>query len=87
MRTTLDLPDGLGRRAKLAAVHRGVSFKSVVVAALERELTARDRPEGRAITFPLVRSKTPGALKLTPRRIHEILSREEVASYEAAGRC
>ncbi len=86
MRTTLDLPDALGKRAKLAAIHRGVSLKDVVVAALERDLNAAAKPAGKSIEFPLIRSRTPGAYKLTPRRIHDILAREESAAYEAAQR-
>ena len=38
MRTTLDLPDNLFKKAKLQAVHEGVSLKEVVTRALERGL-------------------------------------------------
>jgi len=38
MRTTLDLPDNLFKKAKLQAVHEGVALKEVVTRALERGL-------------------------------------------------
>ena len=46
MRTTLDLPDGLFRKAKLQAVHEGIALKEVVTRALERglELVLFDSP-------------------------------------------
>ena len=40
MRTTLDIPDAVFKKAKLKAVHEGISLKAVVTRALERELTA-----------------------------------------------
>jgi hypothetical protein len=39
MRTTLEIPDTLFRKAKLRAVEEGVPLKTVVVRAIERELT------------------------------------------------
>lgn len=38
MKTTLDIPDELLRRAKRVALERGTSLKAVVTDALEREL-------------------------------------------------
>ena len=40
MRTTLDIPDTVFKRAKLKAVHEGVSLKDIVTRALERDLAA-----------------------------------------------
>lgn len=87
MRTTLDLPDALAKRVKLAAVQRGVSLKTLVAQALEQNLEgAGSKPTGRPIRFPLVASRHPKAMNLTPDEIHEILIREESAAYEAAQR-
>ena len=87
MRTTLDLPDAVARRAKLAAVRRNMSLKDLIVAALERELDARSvKPKGAALKFPLIPSRTPGHRTLSPDEVHEILVREEQAAYEAAQR-
>jgi len=38
MRTSIDLPDQLMKKAKLEAIERGVSFKDLVIQALEQEL-------------------------------------------------
>ena len=87
MRTTLEFPDTLAQRAKTAAVRRGISLKALVTQALERDLdAAASKPSGRAIKFPLVGSREPGAMRLTPEEIHDILLREESAAYETAQR-
>ena len=87
MRTTMDLPDDLARRAKLAAVNRGLSLKALVVEALTQSL---DRAPARShqgmAALPLIRSRRPGGYDLSPRKIHDILLREEAEAYEAAGR-
>jgi hypothetical protein len=46
MRTTLDLPDNLFKKAKLQAVHEGVALKEVVTRALERGLASSAATEG-----------------------------------------
>ncbi|MFA5043026.1 MAG: hypothetical protein WC381_02855 [Kiritimatiellia bacterium] len=87
MRTTLDFPDTLARRAKTVAVRRGITLKALVTQALEENLDAvASKPSGGSIKFPLVRSRKPGALLLTPDDIHDILLREESAAYETAMR-
>lgn len=76
MRTTLDFPDALAIRAKTAAVRRGITLKALVTQALEHELDAAGRKTGgRPLQFPLVPSRKPGALTLTPDEIHDILDR------------
>lgn len=40
MKTTLEMPDELFRRAKTLAAKRGLSLKQLVTTALERELEA-----------------------------------------------
>lgn len=68
MRTTLDLPDTLLKRAKIEAVERGVSLKELLGTALARELS---EPTGKRahkrLTFALIPSKRPGSLQV-PRR-------------------
>ena len=87
MRTTLELPDAVARRAKLAAVRRDMSLKDLVVAALERELDAGTaKPKGGALELPLIPSKKPGSRRLSPDDVHDILVREERAAYETAQR-
>jgi hypothetical protein len=41
MKTTLELPESLLRRTKVAAAHQGRSMKDVVVEALEEKLRKR----------------------------------------------
>ncbi len=43
MRTTLDIPEDLLKRAKIEAVQRGTTLRELVGAALERELAAASR--------------------------------------------
>ena len=54
MKTTLDIPDELIRRAKQKALERGTSLKAVVTAALERELgpAVRDLPPLQTHVWP-----------------------------------
>lgn len=40
MRTTLEIPDGLFKRAKLKAVEEGVPLKDIINRALERDLAS-----------------------------------------------
>ena len=40
MRTTLDIPDQLFKKAKLKAVHEGMALKDIVTRALERDLAS-----------------------------------------------
>ena len=86
MRTTLELPSVLARRAKLAAIRRGLSMKTLVALALEHELGGRSKTMGKNIRFPLIRSREPGTYELNPATISDILVREEEAAYEAADR-
>ena len=44
MRTTLDLPDEILRRAKIEAVERGSTLRQLVIDALQREMAGTERP-------------------------------------------
>ena len=54
MKTTLDIPDELFRRAKRTALERGTSLKAIVTAALERELgpATEAMPPVRTLVWP-----------------------------------
>jgi hypothetical protein len=67
MRTTLDLPDQLMKRAKIAAVERGVTLRELIGSALARDLAAGPPPPGerRRVQFPVFSSTRPGSLRLT----------------------
>jgi hypothetical protein len=64
MRVTLDLPDELLKRAKIAAVERGVTLRELIGSALVRDL-APPEPASRRVRFPLFSSQQPGSLALT----------------------
>ena len=92
MRTTLDIPEDLLRRAKAEAALRGRSLKDFVTEAIRAalrvpsELVAEGEPTygdeqviGDDCVFPLIRGSGGTALRdLTPERVHEILEEEEV---------
>ena len=67
MRTTLDLPDEVLRRVKIAAVERSTTLRALVEVALCRELAivpSAPAAQKRA-KFPIFASASPGALVLT----------------------
>ena len=83
MRTTLDLPDDLLKRAKIKAVERGTSLRDVVAAALVHELS---RPSDAAkkrkrAKFPIFESMAPGSLRLTGTGIAKIESDEDLRRH------
>lgn len=79
MRTTLDLPEPLLKRAKIEAVQRGTTLRELVGAALERELAApaRSTRARRRARFPIFASKAPGSLRLTNARIAKLEGEED----------
>lgn len=86
MRTTLDLPDDLLKRAKIAAVERGTSLRQLVGEALERELNEPEPgPKRRRARFPIFDSKSRGALRLTNARIAALEAAEDVRRHGRAG--
>ena len=86
MRTTLDLPDELLKKAKVAAIERGTTLREVVSVALSRELGVEPRPDsGRRARFPLIRSKRPGKLKLTNRIVGPLVRFQTVLSRMSRG--
>jgi hypothetical protein len=74
MRTTVDIPDPIYRRLKSEAALRGCSVKDLVLRGVKAELEGqKSGRQTRKIKLPLIESKRPGWLKLTNRRINEIL--------------
>jgi cytochrome P450 len=67
VRTTLDLPDELLKRAKIEAVERGVPLGELIGTALTKELGsgAPQHRHARRLTFPIFTSRAPGSLELT----------------------
>lgn len=80
MRTTIDLPDPLFRKAKALSSLRGQSLKTFVTGAIRHELESSSlRLETRRVQFPIVRSKRPGSINVTADRIARILEKEDNA--------
>lgn len=73
MRTTLDLPDDLLRKAKIAAVERGCTLRALFAQALERELSQPGPPSQAPPELPVleVRDDCP-VLQLEPDELESI---------------
>lgn len=86
MRTTLDLPDALLKRAKIEAVERGTSLRDLVAAALERELDrpSETRPRRKRARFPIFDSRAPGSLRLTNAGIAKLEGDEDLRRHGGA---
>jgi hypothetical protein len=66
MRTTLDLPDDILKRAKIQAVERGSSLRQLVIDALQRELAGAERPAKRLTRPPVKLAPDAPLRKLSP---------------------
>ena len=80
MRTTIDIPDAVFRRAKSAAALEGKTLKRFVVDAITHELGdgAGGPQESRRVTLPLVRSRNPGSLSITADTVADALNAEDL---------
>ena len=79
MRTTIDIPDKLFRRAKATASLRGITLKDFISQSVEHELLAGEfASEVRRVRLPLVPSKQPGSIVLTSERMAELLEDEDL---------
>lgn len=78
MRTTLDLPDELLRKAKIAAIERGCTLRALFARALERELAAPEPALDAPPALPLleVREDCP-ILRLQPDELESIDADDE----------
>jgi hypothetical protein len=84
MRTTLDLPDEILRKAKIAAVERGFSLRQLVIDALVHEIDGRGPSERQRITRPPITLSDDAPLRtLSPDEVKQ-LDREAVEHAELA---
>ncbi len=83
MRTTLDLPDELLRRAKIKAVETGSTLRQLVVDALQREMSDPARPRRRLERPPVKLSSDAPLRKLSPRDVKR-LDAESVSKSDEA---
>ena len=86
MRTTLDLPDDLLKRAKIAAVERGTTLRELMEAALKRELStpSKQASKRRRAKFPIFPSAAPGSLKFTNADLAHLEAAEDVRRHGRA---
>ena len=79
MRTTVDLSDDLFRKAKAVSSLRGLSLKQFITKAIEHELQGNPiRLDRQRVTLPLVKSRNPGGLAITPEQIATLLEAEDL---------
>ncbi len=86
MRTTVDIPDDLFRRAKARAALEGLRLRDLFEKGLRLALTMPSTPEpSRRVEFPLHRSRRPGALSTDEvRRAEDQAQRDEDAAHAGA---
>ena len=72
MRTTIEIPDGLFRRTKRAALEQGETIKEIVIRALRREVDENHATPLRRVEFPLIRTDRPGSVKVTNAEIEAL---------------
>jgi hypothetical protein len=78
MRTTIDLPDSLFRRAKAVSSLKGVTLKEFITRAVAHELESGTvRLTSRRVTLPIVPSSRPGSVSVSPDRIAALLEAED----------
>ncbi len=80
MRTTIDLPDDLLKRAKMAAVERGASVRQLVIEGLQYSL-AREASQPDAKRLPKLPSKGRKSYDLSNKEIESILLNESAKPY------
>lgn len=81
MRTTIEIPDAVFRRAKGTAGLLGMSLKDFVSRAVEHALDSKTLSQGQRGTrvhFPLVKSARPGSVPLSNERVAELLEGEDL---------
>ena len=82
MRTTIDLPNELFRKAKAISSLKGITLKSFITAALEHELELNTLGlEPKKVRLPLVPSKKPGSIEVDSYKIAELLEHEDSGVY------
>ncbi len=82
MRTTIDIPDDLLRRAKATAALRGIKLKDLITSLLEQGLKPRAKESeshGQNRPIPVtIRADGPAIKPLTNAEIEEIFLQEDL---------
>jgi hypothetical protein len=83
MRTTLDLPDEILRRAKIEAVERGSTLRQLVIDALQREMAGAERPRKRLTKPPINLAADAPLRRVSPEAVKR-LDAEDLQRSEAS---
>lgn len=86
MRTTLDLPDDILRRAKIEAVERGSTLRQLVIVALQREMAGADRPRKRLTKPPIKLAADAPLRRLSPDAVKRLDAEDLRRSDESKAR-
>jgi hypothetical protein len=74
MRTTIDIPDPIFRELKLRAASEGRSVREIVLEGVGLRLHGqRSAEQVDAPRFPVIRSSSPGSLKLGEEGVYEYI--------------
>jgi len=85
MRTTIEIPDDLFRKAKAQAALEGVRLRDVIERGLRLVLAEPAPPVSKRVHFPLHPSRRPGALSAEDvcRAEEQVQSDEDVSRADA----
>jgi hypothetical protein len=90
VRTTLDLPDDILRRAKIEAVKRSSTLRQLVIDALQRELAKTGRPRKRLTRPPVELAADAPLRRLAPDAVKRLdtmaVQRSDVRRARAVNR-
>lgn len=79
MRTTFDLPDELMKRAKIAAVQRGVTLRDLVAGGLRQALSEKKPPARQRLKLPVVKIAADAPLlHMSPQELKKLLEDEDI---------
>jgi hypothetical protein len=86
MRTTLDLPDELLKRAKIAAVERGVTLRELVESALANDLAAMTRSGAEGVGRLVLDTSAYSRFRAGDERVLDFVTTTAYLSPESASR-
>lgn len=86
MRTTLDLPDDILRRAKIEAVERGSTLRQLIIEALQREMASTERPRKRLARPPIKLAADAPLRRLSPEAVKRLHAEDLQRSDESKAR-
>ncbi|MEO7241722.1 MAG: hypothetical protein ABIW85_02325 [Variovorax sp.] len=86
MRTTLDLPDDILRRAKIEAVGRGSTLRQLVIDALQREMGGAENPRKRLTQPPIKLAPDAPLRRLSPEAVKRLDMKAVQQADEAKAR-